>query len=286
MKRLFVTGFLIIVLCSANAFSNPLEIGYFQTDLRYNYRIALLKLALEKTSDEFGPFVLKPDEKEMTQARGLAYLQKRGKKIDVAFLPTSKERENLFLPVRIPMLRGILGYRVSLIRKDSLESFSKIETLDQLRTKFTAGFGTHWGDMKILEHNNLKIDATVRYENLFKKLDKKRFDYFPRGINEAWREIEKFGSKFPNLTVDPYIALYYPYPVYFFVNKANTKLAERIERGLTMALNDGSFKTLFLTHHQNILSRVDFKNRKLFTLENPTLPPDTPVPDTSWWLEK
>jgi len=117
-------------------------------------------------------------------------------------------------------------------------------------------------------------------------LSVKRFDYFPRGINEAWNEISEKKEKYPNLAVDPYIALYYPYPVYFFVNKNNLKLADRVERGLTIALEDGTFKALFLKYHSKIIQQADLNNRKIFILKNPTLAEGTPEPDTSWWLDR
>ncbi|MCP4350231.1 MAG: amino acid ABC transporter substrate-binding protein, partial [Desulfobacterales bacterium] len=92
---------------------------------------------------------------------------------------------------------------------------------------------------------------------------------FPRGINEAWKEISEMGSKYPNLTVEPSIAIYYPYPVYFFVNKQNLKLADRIERGLKILMKDGSFEKLFLKYHDAVIGQADLKNRKMFELENP-----------------
>ena len=37
------------------------------------------------------------------------------------------------LPVRIPIRKGILGYRIFLIRKQVREKFAKITTLDELK---------------------------------------------------------------------------------------------------------------------------------------------------------
>ena len=277
--------FIILILFSTDSYSETLKIRYFQTDLRYSYRIELLKLAMAKTSKSDGPYSFEPVEGQMTQSRGLLFLEK-AYRVNIGFFPSNKERESKFLSVKIPILRGLLGYRVSLIRKDSLINFSKIKSLDQLKEKYKAGFCIQWADMEILIINKIPVVGTVKYENLFKMLSGKRFDYFPRGINEAWNEIFYRRINNPDLIVDPYIALYYPYPVYYYVNKKNLKLADRIERGLKAAIRDGSFKKLFLKYHNRIIKRVNFKKRKLFILKNPTLPVDTPVMDTSWWLEK
>jgi hypothetical protein len=274
----------IIMFFSVNAYCNDLVVRYFQTDQRYSYRIELLKLALDKTVDTDGPYALEPETQEMTQSRGLAFLAHRGT-INVAFLPTNVEREKTFLPIRIPILRGILGYRVFIIHKDNSRLFSNAETFKDLKKHCSAGFGAQWADLVILAENGIKVVKTAKYESLFVMLENKRFHYFPRGINEAWNEIETFSSKYPDLVVEPHLAFYYPYPVYFFVNKNDTFLAVRIEKGLSLALADGSFKALFFKYHKDLINRANLSDRKLFRLKNPTLPPGTPEPDTSWWLD-
>ncbi|WP_354624339.1 hypothetical protein [Psychromonas sp. MME2] len=283
MKKTFLL-LITISLFSAIVFSEPLSLKYFQTDERYDYRINLLKLAMDKTIESDGPYSLAPLDIKMPQSRGLRFLAK-GEKVNVVFLPTNRERESTFLAVKIPILRGLLGYRISIIRKQSLPDFAKIESIDQLIAEYKAGFGNQWADMDILRINNIPTVGTTEYENLFSMLDAKRFDYFPRGVNEAWHEISQREKRFPALTVDPYIALYYPYPVYFFVNKSNLKLADRIERGLNLALQDGTFKALFLKHHAAIIEQAALHNRKIFILKNPTLSEGTEDPDSSWWLK-
>lgn len=274
-----------LMLWASNALSAPVVIRYFQTDLRYQYRIELLQLALQKTQSSDGDFVLKPvlTQDPMTQARGLDYLEK-GHTVDVAFLPTNQAREQQFLAIRIPILQGILGYRVLMVHKDHLPLFANIHNINELTARFRAGFGTQWADLAILKENGLSVTPVVKYDGLFKMLEKQRFDYIPRGINEAWQELITFADDCPNLAIAPSIALYYPYPVYFFVNKHNTALANRIERGLNIALRDGSFRKLFLRYHQDDILRADLRHRKIFKLSNPTLAEGTAEPDTSWWL--
>ncbi len=282
MKKIYFL--LIIIMCfSTEAYSEPLTVRYFQTDHRYEYRTELMKIALESTAGTDGPFYLEPVKIEMTQGRALKYLEE-GKMVDIAYLATSKERENRLLPVRIPVLKGILGYRVFIVHRDSLKNFSEIETFEQLKTKFTAGFGLHWADMKILTYNKIPVERVADYKTLFNMLSRKRFDYFPRGINEAWKEISKMGSEYPSLAVEPNIAFYYPYPVYFFVNKQNLKLAGRIERGLKILMKQGTLKKLFLKYHVPAIKQANLKNRKMFVLENSELPFGVTEPDTRWWM--
>ena len=223
MKRNLLIAFFLLGF-SFFSFSKTITLKYFQKDLRYEYRIQLLELALEKTEDLENKYILSPTQEILTQDRGLQELENG--EIDVVFLPTSPEREEKFLPIKIPILRGILGYRVFLIHKDNEKSFEKIESFGELKSKFTAGFGAQWADMKILEKNDIKVIGAAKYESLFRMLEAKRFDYFPRGINEAWNEVEEKGKDYPDIMVDKNIALFYEYPVYFFVNKNNFKLAK------------------------------------------------------------
>jgi len=258
-------------------------VKHFQNDGRIDYHLALLKLALDSTVEEDGPYFLKEKYVNVSQKRGLAFLEK-GKQIDIAILAANYEREEKFLSVKIPILKGLLGYRIAIIRKNDQALFGNIETLEQLRRKFVAGFGSHWADMEILQFNQLPVVGVAVYKNLFKMLSKKRFQYFPRGINEIWNEVEERRESHPDLSVEKSIALYYPYVVYFYVNKNNWNLANRIERGLNKTLQSGEFKKLFLKFHQKSIEKSNLKNRKMFRLKNPTLPDNIAFPDTSWWL--
>jgi len=257
-------------------------VSHFQDGIRYTYRIKLLELALNGSAQNSDTFILTPKLTDVTQARGLLLVEQG--KIDVVFLATNNDRERRFLAVKIPILRGILGYRVFLIHKESTFDFGQVNRLSELKEKFIAGFGSQWSDMAILKHNQLIVEGLPQYEILFKMLNVQRFDYFPRGINEAWAEVASKGNAYPDIIVEQNIGLYYEFPVYFFVNKTNDILARRIEEGLQRMLKDGSFKKLFLDFHKAIIDQAKLKQRKLFLLENPTIPKGTPEIDTSWWL--
>jgi hypothetical protein len=203
--------------------------------------------------------------------------------VDIVSLGTSADLESRFLPVRIDILRGLLGYRVFLIRAARQAEFSAVKTLDDLR-RFTAGFGAQWGDFPILRENRLGVEGLADAGSIIPMLVAGRVDYFPRGINEAWVELNANRAKYPGLAVEQDLALFYPFPVYFFVKKGNTLLADRIGRGLKLALADGSFRNLFLQYHRNMIEVAKLSGRRVFRLTNTTLPEGTPDIDTSWWL--
>lgn len=286
IRRTYPLLFMAVLLSVSTSWAyDSNRIRYFQTDSRYDYRIKLLRLALEKTVDNYGPFGLVPYEgsAEITQARGLYELEKNN--YDVAFLPFSHERDKRFLPVRIDIMKGLLGLRLFLIHKDNEDKFKKIIDFQQLKDGFSAGFCDQWSDIEILKANGIKVASTSAYTNLFPMLSYKRFDYFPRGIGEIWKEMEMYGSSYPNIAIEKQLALYYPMPVYFFVNLDNKALAKRIEEGLLKAENDGSFKRLFLDEHKEALEKVDLANRRIFKMFSPDLKSGIPEPDTSWWMK-
>jgi ABC-type amino acid transport substrate-binding protein len=261
--------------------AEPLKVNYAQTGQRFAYQIELLALALEKTANTDGEYILDPIVIDVTKGRMLHMF--KNNRFDVLWMATTSDREKDFLPVRIPLLQGILGYRIFLINKEDINDFAAVKDFKDLKVKYDAGFGSHWADRKILEYNGIRIIHTPLYENLFKMLSAGRFDYFPRGIDEVWLEYEERKSKYPNMEIEKTLGFYYPYPYYFFVNKNNQVLADRIERGLEAALTDGAFKKLFNKYYGEYINKAYLERRTIFFLENPDLPPGTESPDTSWW---
>ena len=157
---------------------------------------------------------------------------------------------------------------------------SKVNNLSELQT-FIGGHGRHWADLPVYSANNLKVITAVKYEKLFKLLKNGRFDYFHRGVNEIWGEVAQHSD---DLVIADNIMLYYPQPVYFFVSKHRPKLAKQLEKGITLALEDGSYKALFLSYYDDVLSQSNLASRTLITLKNPTVPPNSPPITTDWWM--
>jgi len=252
------------------------------TQTGYYYR-DLLRLALEKTVASDGPYNLQDSKVNMRQGRAIKQLI-NAELLDVIWTMTSIEREKKLLPVRIPLLKGLLGYRVFLIGQDDQARFSKISTIEQLRSLY-AGQGHDWPDTQIMRANLLPVITNSNYEGLFGMLQKRRFDYFPRGVAEAWAEVEL--HKGNNVMVEQSLMLQYPAPLYFFVNRKNKQLAARLERGLRIALNDGSFDRLFYQRLSPLTAAnlLKLEQRKVFHLNNPLLPAKTPLTEKKLWLD-
>lgn len=235
--------------------------GEFKED---HYYLALLKLALENSKAEFGDYKLEKAVQPMFQKRAILEIQ-NNRNLDVIWTMTSKKRETELSPIRIPILRGLGGYRIFLIREEEQARFSKINTDEQLK-QFLAGQGFDWPDSLILKDNNYRLITGPGHKTLFLMLQSSRFDYMPRALHEPWNEIKMFNG----LQVETSLALHYPSPYYFFVSNDKPKLKRRIELGLEIAEKNGSFKQLFDNHPVTklMVTSAKLESRKIFELSN------------------
>ncbi len=225
----------------------------------------LLELALEKTLDTHGTFTITYHPMELTRNRLVAELEK-DQVINVLWAMTNPQREANLHPIKISLLKELNSYRIFLIRKNDQHRFNKIKSLDDLR-KLRAGQGSSWPDTEILKFNDIPVTTAMHYGLLFDMLAANRFDYFPRGLNEIWDEQNIHSDK--GLRIEEKLMFYYHSPVYFFTSKQNLALAERIETGLKIAIDDGSFDRLFNSYESFRRGEAELiaNKRIIFTLE-------------------
>ncbi len=263
----------------AHADSKPIKSQAVAND-NDKYVYEMLKLALSYSGDKYKLTVDEVNEK--TLARTITEIESGV--VDIMWTATDKEKEDRMLPVRIPLYKGLFGYRIFIINKNNQAKFANIETLDDLK-KITLGQGTSWADTKILEANGLHVVKTMKYPGLIYMVDGGRFDAFPRGVHEPWAEVVNYPKL--DLMVEPSLMLVYKMPFYLFVNKSNTVLAKDLEDGFNQAIADGSFNKIFFANPavQKVIENANMKNRTIFELKNPDLPPKTPVDRPELWLD-
>lgn len=227
----------------------------------------LLRLALDKTVATDGPYELAYYGNELTSLRRNIELKNNGV-INVMWDGANRQREAELLPVRISLIKELNDYRVFLIRSEDAARFAAVRTLDELR-KLKAGAGANWPSADVLRFNGLPVETSGGYEYLFPMLRVKRFDYMPRGAQEAWAEMELHQGE--GLQVESTIFLHYRVPFYFFVSRSRPELAARIERGLRIAQKDGSFERLFnsIPAFQRGMAEIAARKRRVFELRLP-----------------
>lgn len=238
--------------------------------------LALLHLACNKT----GEVCLLYPGPAMVQGRAIQELQRPQSQIDVMWTMTSVEREKLLLPVRIPLYKGLIGWRVALLHPDRSELLAKVDSVAAL-AKFSAGQEHDWPDTAILQRAGVPVVTTPDYEPLFSMLLQRRFDYFPRSVIEVSNEVRTHADL--GLVIDRHILLRYPAAFYFFVRPQRPQLAHMLSRGLEKAIRDGSFDALFQQHNGITLKALALDKRRIIDLPNPLLPPTVPLQRKSLW---
>ena len=125
MRRLRVSKKVIALLisgcCSLSAFSAP-TILHIQTVSNDNdkYAFEMLQLALSYTNGKYKTEVDPANEK--TLARTMNDVESGA--TDVMWTATDKEKESAILPIRIPLYKGLFGYRILIINRNNLEKFN------------------------------------------------------------------------------------------------------------------------------------------------------------------
>ena len=247
-------------------------------DERSLYTQRLLELALQRANPGYR---VEQHPVRMLQGRALLRLQK-GEGIDVVSTMTTSEREASFMPVRIPLDKGLIGWRLLLINKAQASKLKSVRTLEDLK-RLTAGQGSDWPDTAILRANGLPVYGTSNYEALFSMLESERIDYFPRAVTEIWSEVGLYQER---LAVEPSLVLRYPTAIYFFVRKDNTLLAADITSGLEKMIADGSFEKLFQEFYGEMIRKSALKERRILDLKNPLMPKGLPLGRKNLWFRE
>ncbi len=254
-------------------------------DVLQDYYTGLLREALIKGAD--GREVPQLRETALMEQGRAAYELNRGKLVDVFWMGTSILREQQLRAIRIPLARGLIGYRRFIIRADRRIDFDAISDLEGLK-KQVACQGLDWPDVDILRAAELTVIASPGFESLYQQLAAGRCDYFPRGYYEARAELEKRSLIYPQLEVYNSLVLHYPFAIYFFVKKDNELLAQWIERGLEKMIDDGTLLAYMKNHSltSDVFPLEKIKNSaRTIHISNPYLPADTDYLDPRYWFK-
>jgi hypothetical protein len=278
----------IILLFSLFASSSVLALdkikvnkGQSEIDIRTKYTYNILNKALSIGRNKFGPYKIETAGFSIPNHQTLKELTK-GEFINVAMALSTEEWEENSIPIRIPLRRGIFSYRLLAINKSNSEVFNNINTLEQLK-KLTIGLRKSWRTRDTFVTLGFTISDAYSYDSIFAMLDKNRFDYIPRGIHEIYDEIEIRKDSFPNLAVEPRLALYIPSPFYMFVSKTTPKIAQRLQWGLEELVKKGILQKTFEQYYGKSIKKADLKNRTIINVGNPVLPSKTPLEREELW---
>lgn len=251
-------------------------------DKRYEYPHKLLERILSITSEEFGVYKLTTNGLSMNRTRALTSLVE-GKNLHVMAEAPKPEWNEKLLAVRIPIRKGIQGFRLFLTKKEHKEFLSTINTFEEFKL-IPTGSGEQWSTTAVLEYSGFNVVKGIDYEGLFGMLMRNRFLTFGRGINEVFEEYEQRHSALNELVIDERFLLYIPLPTYFFVTPTQPELRNRIELGLQKLIKTGEFNTIFQAEFGDLIEKAKIDKRIKFSIPNPNLTKEDPINVKEYWF--
>lgn len=249
-------------------------VTYPKSSKKESYTTNLLTIVMEESRDKFGDYEIELTPK-MSLNRTMITLEKNTYTNFIRVLPPSPDIEqkvNLRY-VAFPVRLGILGYRICATSLDAKKAFSKVNDLKGLH-QFTYVQGANWPDTSILRFNGLKVNVLGQSEfdtrraivNMYEMVDRSEVDLFCRAAYEVLIE-EPIYEKL-RLHIDRKNLLYYPFPLFFYTNKNNERIAQRLLYGLEKSYSNGKVQALWAEIYGGMMKEVNMPNRKVIKLEN------------------
>jgi len=262
---------LFLMLASGTAFASTLVVTVqgpeTLNDTRYNYDREVIRLALDKTRDDYGNYILKETPIGQNSKRALTSAAMGAYENYVIKTSANNDLADNLAVVPFPVDLGIVGYRVAFVSESTKENLSGIETAEQLK-QFSIVQGIGWLDSAILKYHGFDVRTIDSHNSMFKMVALNRVDLFTRGANELEAEWLTHKST-PNLTYDESLAIYYPLPRFLVTSKENEALAKRLHQGLLRAFADGSLFSLWEKNYRSSINFVNLEKRKIIRLSNP-----------------
>lgn len=261
-------AWLAIAACNlANA--QVLYIGAFNED---DYVGHLIRSALFHTEDKYGilPLHTRPPASGSREA-SMIRSQPDDKRIALTAGISEVVDDPDLIVLPVPVMRGVVGYRICFSSPKIAEELNSIATLDDLK-KYTFGVGSDWYDRQILDTNDLK-NIGVGYNFLFDEQINSLFnmtivgrvDILCRGINEAFGETTRYPVVQKTILNESF-ALHYDIPFFIYMHKNNQKLKERLAVGFDIINKNGNFQRYWDREFKKSVDFANMKKRKIISL--------------------
>ena len=254
-----------------------------------DFRYRLLKLVMERSGSPFAigfsADVQPQDEAIAALAAGRDAGRRNPLQITVGIYGAGPELNRRLRPVPIPVTGGILGLRAGWTNRRALPDLKTIQSVEDLqRLVLVQGLG--WSDVEIFDTAELRT-YTARSENLLRLVNDLRVQLFPRGVAELQAEDSTVQSLFyPQIVLDPYLLIVYPFAGFFYVAPDNTELADALRIGFERAMADGSYQRLV---DESIMTpwlsrKLQLKSRRVLVLKNPDAAEALAEVDPNHWI--
>jgi hypothetical protein len=197
--------------------------------------------------------------------------------LHLAFIPPNRERldmerQGLIKAIRIPLERGLLGYRVCLVKQSRQDILKDASSGDDLR-KLVVGQGTGWSDAVIYTNLGIRVVAAPFGDasHPLLALAAGHFDILPLGIGEYRGFLDKFAEKGgTGVVADRHVLIRYPWYRYIWVSMTapdGALLFRALDKGLERIVANGTFERIYEKHRGK--DRPSFMGRRIIDLPSP-----------------
>lgn len=241
-----------------------------------SFKSEVIHLLLEKSRAKYGAYKIEfINGSGMSQGRVFRELQ--AGHIDLTTSMTDESREQMAIPIRYCLYKGLLGMRIGMGTKTAVETLNHIQTKEEIK-QVPMGLVFDWPDYNIQKDAGLTVERLADFDAGIYQLQKGTLSLMPLGVVEVAPIAKKRG-----LAVISTWAVAYPTAYYIFVSKTRPELAERLQYGFEAAIKDRSFDALFAKRIGPQLAAAGLEKRKLFHIPNAYLPKATPLDRKELW---
>jgi hypothetical protein len=258
----------MLCVISLGAFAQSQTLKVWEQNQRLPATFDFIELALDKAESKYGQYTIKTlPAPNIEQAFNLLNTPDG---LDLIVSGVEKNRESQAYPIYIPLDRGLLGFRLCLINKRSVDMFDAVSTAEEFTERNLQIFvKQQWPDRGIYEDNGFPVWGFNELTGLTNTLLSDKSACFSRSLIEIGFE----AAKYQDFKIEDNIAFIYPLADIIYVNKANTRLQAALEYGLNKAIEDQSYYQLFNKHYESVLQEHSFYLRKMFLMKNDEVSP-------------
>ncbi|MFU8765142.1 MAG: hypothetical protein ACNA7T_11480 [Haliea sp.] len=242
-----------------------------RTEARRVHEREVLEAVLEITKEEYGAWKFEEHEEDYHGDRESRAFKEYGHDIFVTTAGNKKLEDEEKIIIHRAIMNGVLGFRVLIIRAEDREKFARIETEEELG-KLRVGIPDTWSDAEIFRHNGYNVIERGTYDDMFERLHDDEYDFTALGANEVESVFADRADEVEGLILVDQLLIYYPFPLLFYVNPDKSELAERIQKGMSMIVEDGTLDRIFQKHNAELIEALRLSERPIFKLESPLLP--------------
>jgi len=248
MKKL-ATALLLLLVCIASrqARAQPYVFTVHSDEhLKFARELCLAALAAAGMEASFAYFPPAQNKR--------LYAELASGNLAIVFTPPDEdtlalEKQGRIKALRVPLERGLLGYRICLVREEDANMLQNVRTAEDLK-KVRIGQGIGWGDIVVYRDAGINVvEAPFNItSDPVKALASGYFDALPLGLDEYQLFLQAYNKEASGITADRHIVISYPWFRYVWVStvaKDSKLLMEALDKGFGIIAANGEFVAIY-----------------------------------------